>query len=144
MKMPGVIIAGAAAFTLMTILSSCGSVEDTIDELTGEKIGWKGTWTINSATLDGQPFSALGGIWVLNDNDWSLSTIVCQANGSLSSNGNNLTLTVTSTNCPETTIPPVGRTASGLADVSGESMTFTLSHDIAGATHTLVTFCKRK
>lgn len=131
----------APLLTLALLIASCGQIEEALRQ---EEKTWRGTWKVNSVTLDGESYPTYAAVWTLNDNDWRLVTSVCQAQGPLSSDGSNLTLTVESTTCPETLPAPEGRSASGPADVNGDSMTFTLRHTLDGVEHTLVSVCKRQ
>lgn len=110
----------------------------------GSDGSWVGTWKVISAVLNGDSAPTFNGVLDLTDSSWTLTTVICSASGALTSNGNDLSITVGSTSCPETTIPPVGRTATGTADVDGDNMTLTLNHELEGIAYTLVMQCERQ
>ncbi|MBI4828922.1 MAG: hypothetical protein HY804_08970 [Nitrospinae bacterium] len=88
---PFLIISVLALFAI-----SCGEIEKALQET--EKT-WRGTWRVATVTLDGENQPAYSAVWTLNDNEWRLVTAVCEASGPLSSNGNDLSLTVGATTC---------------------------------------------
>ncbi|VAX17730.1 hypothetical protein MNBD_NITROSPINAE04-1756 [hydrothermal vent metagenome] len=130
-----------AFLLLFMVACSGGDGDDAQSSASGGS--WIGTWKAISAVLNGESAPTFNGVWELSDSSWTLTTVVCSASGTLTSSGNNLTLTVGSTTCPETTIPPEGRTATGTADVVGDMMTLTLSHVLEGVAYTLIMQCER-
>ena len=116
--------------------------KDTVENALGINKTCVGVWLATSATLDGQAENPLGGVWTITGTQWTLAAAGCTANGTMTLDGSDITMTVTATTCPPTIPAPQGATATGTCDVTDDNqdMTLTLSNSaLLGVTHTLVT-----